>query len=101
MLKKCFGIISWLPNDQKDRLLRKKRLINTLDQLNKLFPNIDILIIAQNWKRINLPEYSNNIIIKKYNKLGITGARIKLREEFLKIYKSFHMNNPLIYYHRN
>ena len=85
MLKKCFGIISWLPNDQKDRLLRKKRLINTLDQLNKLFPNIDILIIAQNWKRINLPEYSNNIIIKKYNKLGITGARIKLREEFLKL----------------
>ena len=82
MLKKCFGIISWLPNNIS-RQQRQDRLNQLLKQLNELWPTIDILIIAQNCQDFKTAEVSNNIIIKEYPELGILGARRALREEFL------------------
>lgn len=85
MLKKCIGIISWLPAEQTIRKERKARLNKLIKQLNELWPTTDILIIAQNWDKTTLPKVSNNIIIKKYKPLGILKARQTLREEFLKL----------------
>jgi len=48
MLKKCFGIPSWLPDKEPDRRLRKERVIRLIDRLNELWPGVDILVIAQN-----------------------------------------------------
>jgi hypothetical protein len=48
MLKKCFGIPSWLPDKEPDRSLRIERINRLFKQLNDLWPDIDILVIAQN-----------------------------------------------------
>lgn len=84
MLTKCIGIISYFPDDEPLRTHRKekfKRLINTLDTFFKL----PIIIIAQNWDDEDLNiVYCNTIIVYKYNSmLGVTGARIALRDKFL------------------
>jgi len=85
MLKKCIGIISWLPDEEQARKERKARLDRLIKQLNELWPTTDILIIAQNWGRLKVPKVSNKIIVKRYNPLGILGARKALREEFLNL----------------
>lgn len=89
MLKKCFGIISYMPEEPFIRPGRQFCLNRLLTQLNELWPSIDILIIAQNWRddiQPALPEINNNLnIINCPNKLGILGARQKLREEYLKL----------------
>ena len=85
MLKKCFGIISWLPNDKENRILREERLNRLLKQLSELMPEIDILIIAQNWGDFIPVNTNNNKIIKNYPPLGILGARKTLRKEFLNL----------------
>ena len=82
-LKKCFGIPSWLPEKEPDRSLRIERVNRLFSQLSELWPDIDILVIAQNWKNFVPVETKNKQIIKKYPELGILGARKKLREEFL------------------
>ena len=89
MLKKCFGIISYMPEEQLIRDGRQACLVKLLNQLNELWPSVDILIVAQNWRddiQPSLPEINNNLnIIECANKLSILGARQKLREEFLKL----------------
>lgn len=85
MLRKCIGIISYFPNDLKVREERIKRFKNLLNFLNMNF-KLPIVIIAQNWKDFELPEYCNKIYLYKYKYgLGITGARITLREKLLKL----------------
>ena len=84
MLKKCFGIVSWLP-DNDDREPRAKRLNRLLKQLNDLWPEVDILIIAQNWNNFTPIKTKNKQIIKHYEPLGILKARQTLRQEFLKL----------------
>lgn len=79
-MNKVIGIISWLPDDEKMRKIRIERLNTLIVKCDELF-NLPILIVAQNWK--NDVKISSNCIIHKYDKLGITGARIKLRELFL------------------
>ena len=84
MLKKVFGIPSWLPDNEPDRTQRAERINRLFKQLNDLWPDVDILVIAQNWKNFKPIETKNKQIIKKFPALGILGARHKLREEFLK-----------------
>ena len=84
MLKKCFGIISYFPDDEKFRKVRKDRLIALLNNLSGNL-NLPVIILAQNWRKedYNLT-YSNNIYIYNYPVgLGVTMARIKLREKLL------------------
>ena len=83
MLTKCFGIPSWLPDTEPARSKRKIRINRLLTQLSNLWPDIDILIIAQNWQDFTPIEIPNKLIIKKYEPLGLLKARKTLREEFL------------------
>ena len=83
MLTKCFGIPSWLPDAEPARSKRKIRINRLLTQLSSLWPDIDILIIAQNWQDFTPVEIPNKLIIKEYEPLGLLGARKTLREEFL------------------
>jgi len=85
-MTKCFGIVSYLPEEDRRqaRSRRMERLTNLLKQLEQLWPTVDILIIAQNWKDYQLPEIKNKIVVDSYsNALGIVGARNKLRLKFL------------------
>ena len=84
MLSKTIGIISYLPDDPSIRNKRIERLEILLDRCNLLFPNISIVIVAQNWKKY-CPTYKNHIwvAIDTDKPLGITGARKALRRVFL------------------
>lgn len=81
-LSKVFGFISWLPDKEPDRGLRVERLNRALNQIKSLFGDVNIMIIAQNWKEYELPEGINAQVFK-YDKLGILGARKILRRHFL------------------
>ena len=76
----CIGIISYLPDNENIRKERQVRINKLISQLDEHF-NLPIILIAQNYKDFNIN--SKNIILYNYDKLGITGARIKLREKFL------------------
>lgn len=78
-MKICVGIISYLPEDDSKREVRLNRLQSLLNQLNTHF-NLPILIIAQNWKDFKV---NGNITVFTYDRLGITKARMILREHFL------------------
>ena len=82
-ITKCFGIISWLPDKEPDRSQRMQRVNSLFKQLNDLWPEIDILVIAQNWKDFKPISTKNKQVIKHYDALGILGARKTLRQEFL------------------
>lgn len=84
-MKICIGIPSYLPEKQPDRKIRQDSLNKLLLQLSELWPNIDILIIAQNWKDFSPIKISNKLVIKYYEPLGILKARKLLREHFLKL----------------
>ena len=84
-MKKVFGIPSWLPDNEPDRTQRAKRINRLFKQLNDLWPEVDILVIAQNWQDFKPIETKNKQIIKTYEPLGILKARQALREEFLKL----------------
>lgn len=88
-LKKVFGIISYFPDCDTDyhteaRNTRIPRFYSLLKTLDKLWSDVDIMIIAQNWKDdVVLPDIHNRIIRYDYHKLGILNARRTLREKFL------------------
>ena len=87
-IKKVFGIISYFPNNDsayhiETRRERSRRFKELLFRLEELWPDIDILVIAQNWQDFELPEIKNKIITFHYDKLGILGARRELRKQFL------------------
>ena len=84
-LKKCFGIPSWLPTEEPARSQRAARINRLFTQLNDLWPEIDILVIAQNWQDFKPIETTNTQIIKEYPELGILKARQTLRKEFLQL----------------
>ena len=73
-----------MPDDPNEKTIRSNRLNTLLMKCDNIFRK-DIVIVAQNWSNITLPKLKySNIIIYSYNeKLGITGARKKLREKFL------------------
>ena len=81
---KCIGIISYFPNDLREK--RRERLRALLVQLNNYF-KMPIIIIAQNWIQDDLKIFegltNQKIYVYTYPKLGITNARIILRDKFL------------------
>ena len=88
-LSKVFGIISYFPDNDtayhiETRRERSRRFRELLFKLEELWPDTDIMIIAQNWQDFELPEIKNKIIVHTYEqKLGILGARRELRKKFL------------------
>ena len=88
-LRKTFGIISYFPNNDsafhiETRKERSRRFRELLFKLEELWPDIDIMIIAQNWQDFELPEIKNKITVHSHaEKLGILGARRELRSKFL------------------
>lgn len=87
-IRKVFGIISYFPDNDTDfhietRRERSRRFRELLLKLEELWPDIDIMVIAQNWQDFELPQIKNNIIEYDYDKLGILGARRELRKKFL------------------
>jgi len=82
MLRKCIGIISYFPDDLKE--IRESDLNNLLRDCSTYFPWVDVIIVAQNYKGYIPKSNKNRIILYSYkDKLGITGARKKLREIFI------------------
>ena len=87
-LKKVFGIISYFPDNDSEyhietRRERSRRFRELLFKLEELWPDVDIMVIAQNWQDFELPEIKNRIRTFSYGKLGILGARRELRKRFL------------------
>ena len=82
-LSKVIGIISWLPDNIVDRSSRLMRFTRLLNGINEYFPDIPIMVIAQNWKNYMPQPQNNDFIIYKYDKLGILQARKELRKHFL------------------
>ena len=85
MINGVIGIISYLPDDEKIRKHRFSKLCSLLISCNYIFSTLPIIIIAQNWKPENLNKLKsfNKVTAYEYDKLGIVGARNKLREHFL------------------
>ena len=83
-MKICFGIVSWLPKEQNARKMRTDRLNRLLKQLEEYWPNIPILIVAQDWNGYQ-PNTKSPLFIQKYSRLGILKARQTLREWFLSL----------------
>ena len=83
-MKKCFGIISYFTWEQPERKQRQDRLDRLVKHLSDLWPDIPIMIIAQQWKYYKLDGKCENKVIRfDYGKLGILGARHALRKHFL------------------
>jgi len=86
MLTKCIGIISYFPSNIVIRTERKNRFNRLINILNTYF-KLPIVIIAQNWTNedfLNI-NYCNKVYIYQYNNgLGITKARMILRDKLLK-----------------
>ena len=82
ILKVCFGIISWLPDNKQDREKRIDRLNSLFTQLHDIFGDVEYLIVAQNWKDYQIPSSVKGTIYN-YNKLGIINARKMLGKHFL------------------
>lgn len=86
MLKKCIGIPSYFPEKLSHRIKRVERFTSLLKTIENIWPDIDILIIAQNWKEYQPPKLKNNLIVKRFSTpLTIIGARDVLRDEFLNL----------------
>lgn len=79
-MNKVIGIISYLPDDSQIRTNRIDSLRRLISRINYLF-NLPIIIVAQNWKDFKLNNHDTTIYY--FDKLGIVGARNKLREIFL------------------
>lgn len=85
-MQKCFGIISYLPQEKKLRQRRWDKLVNLIYTCNKLF-NLNIMIEAQCWTyyegSVITSSFPNVKVHFNQEKLGIVGARKKLRKHFL------------------
>ena len=81
-LSKVIGMVSWFPNDYR-RESRINQVQNTFNQLGELFPDLPIMIIAQNWQDAKFVIKNPTIIYRYPEGLGILGARKELRKKFL------------------
>lgn len=83
-MRACIGIISYLPDDPEVRNLRLGKLNTLLAQCDAMF-HLPIIIIAQNWTGLSIRKdiVKCPLTIYTSGKLGINGARKKLREKFL------------------
>lgn len=81
MLTKLIGIISYLPDDEMKRAYRYEQLMWLLLDCYRF--NVPIVIIAQNWREEEINRVKDKVTLDLNGKLGITGARKRLREYFL------------------
>jgi len=74
-----------MPDNQDDLNGRIKRFERLIKQIDILFSiDIDIVIIAQNWKNFSIDNITKHKVLQyNYDKLGILKARHTLREKFL------------------
>lgn len=80
--KFVIGIVSYFPDNIREQ--RINRFNDLINKISEVFPNLDVFIIAQNWKDYLPHSSTNKLICVKYNyKLGILGARNKLRDRFI------------------
>lgn len=86
----CIGIISYLPDEENIRKVRIARLNDLIYSCNKTF-NLPIIIIAQNWKKEDKINITQNCKIVFKDKLGITLARETLRKYFIEKTQYSHM----------
>lgn len=77
----CIGIISYFPKDLILRWKRIERCRELFSSIEKIFPDIPVFLIAQNWD--NEIVLSDKITAYYYDKLGVLGARKVLRNKFL------------------
>lgn len=85
MNNKVIGIISYLPDSAEIRQNRLTKLLNLINSCNNIF-NLSIYIVIQNYtdnEIHQLKECRNVSVSQNYSRLGIVGARKKLREDFL------------------
>lgn len=83
-IKPCFGIISYFPWTQPERKQRQNRLDALIKQLSQLWPQIPIIVIAQQWKLYTWENKCVNPVFRyDYPVLGILSARQELRKRFL------------------
>jgi len=82
MISICIGIISYLPDDEEIRKVRIERLEKLLNQCDRHF-KLPVIIVAQNWKDYLPPQTGKKVVYLFKEKLGITKARIELRDKFL------------------
>ena len=85
MLSKLISIVSYLPDDEFVRKARFSKLVALCNKCNELF-NLPIYILIQNYKDEEITQLimmDNVTVSKNYEKLGILGARKKLREDIL------------------
>ena len=81
-MRACIGIISYFPDNLKT--IRESCLNNLIKSCSDYFPGVDIVLVAQNYKGYIPRSNKNRIVLYSYkDKLGITGARKKLREIFI------------------
>ncbi|MCM1323046.1 MAG: hypothetical protein NC218_02570 [Acetobacter sp.] len=82
MFRPCIGIISYFPDKEELRNERVYRCRFFFDQLREYFPDVPIIVIAQNWR--NEIDISDNMMVYSYDKpLTILGARRTLTQKFL------------------
>ena len=81
---KVIGIISYLPDNDSVRTVRISKLRELIFKCNSIL-NLPIYVVIQNYREEDkcLTNLHNVTISENYSKLGITGARRKLREWFL------------------
>lgn len=80
----CFGIISYFPDDPNARSKRILRFERLIGQLSELWPEVPILLIAQQWGKYSIGgKCLNKVIRYNFPRLGIKVARSTLREKFL------------------
>lgn len=85
MASKLISIISYLPEDEFVRKARFSKLVTLCNRCNELF-NLPIYIVIQNYRDEEIQQLimmDNVTISKNYEKLGILGARKRLREDIL------------------
>ena len=83
-IKPCFGIVSYFPWEQPERKQRQDRLDRLVKQLSDFWPDIPIIVIAQQWKFYTIEGKCKNEVLRyNYDKLGILRARQELRRKFL------------------
>lgn len=82
--KKVFGIVSYFPDDPKARNCRIARFGHLIAKLYKLWPDVPVMIIAQNWKKYTVRTPGKLMIDRYEDKLGILEARRALRAKFIK-----------------
>lgn len=81
-MKKCIGIISYLPDDLELRTARLEAFKVQIQKMDEVL-NLPVIIIAQNYTEEDKKIFSENCIVYEYDKLGVTKARKVVRRKLL------------------